>query len=109
VSLPNCLTHAWSRFRQLPLLKAFDSERLTPLSANSSHSSSHPDRHDALRVKETAVPPADQHKHAKRDMILSEDDAKAATHDHQHLAPVVRESYQAYMLGELAADMHVLM
>jgi hypothetical protein len=34
---------------------------------------------------------------------------EAATHDHQHLAPVVRESYQAYMLGELAADMHVLM
>ncbi|KAG0667623.1 hypothetical protein C6P46_000160 [Rhodotorula mucilaginosa] len=63
--------------------------------------SSHPDRHDALRVKETAVPPADQHKHAKRDMILSEDDAKAATHDHQHLAPVVHERRHHHEVEEV--------
>ncbi|GAA5975540.1 hypothetical protein JCM10908_005196 [Rhodotorula pacifica] len=65
------------------------------------HKSAVPAAAEGLHLKETAVPPANQHQHATRDKVLSEADAKAATHDHQHLAPVVHEQRHHHEIEEV--------
>ncbi|GAA5836045.1 hypothetical protein JCM9279_002175 [Rhodotorula babjevae] len=65
----------------------------------------------AEHVKEHAHPPAHKHAQPHGDAVLSEADAKAATHDHQHLAPVTHETRQLHEVEEIErrreVDRHV--
>ncbi|GAA5882018.1 hypothetical protein JCM3774_003246 [Rhodotorula dairenensis] len=87
---------------------ALRNESVLPAEHTGSHAGTHA---DGLHLKETATPPAHQHKHNNRDSILSETDAKAATHDHQHLAPVVHERRHHHEVEEVErlreVDRHV--
>lgn len=49
---------------------------------------------ERTHLKESALPPNHQHQHPREDGLLDVSDAKAATHDHQHLAPVTREPFR---------------
>ncbi|POY72622.1 hypothetical protein BMF94_4450 [Rhodotorula taiwanensis] len=68
-------------------------------------------QHTAAHIKESALPPTHGHKHGTRDSTLTEDDAKAAVHDHQHLAPVVHERRHHHEVEEVErvreVDRHV--
>ncbi|GAA5899766.1 hypothetical protein JCM5296_004216 [Sporobolomyces johnsonii] len=52
-------------------------------------------------ITEHARPPHHHHAQPKRDSVLDEADAKAATHDHQHLAPVTHEVHQRHEIEEI--------
>ncbi|TNY22768.1 hypothetical protein DMC30DRAFT_116237 [Rhodotorula diobovata] len=58
-------------------------------------------------LKEHAAPPAHRHHQPTKDAILSEADAKAATHDHQHLAPVTHETRQLHEVEEIERQREV--
>ncbi|GAA6027190.1 hypothetical protein JCM8097_002469 [Rhodosporidiobolus ruineniae] len=52
-------------------------------------------------LREHAHPPAHHHNQPKRDGLLDEAGAKAATHDHQHLAPVTHETHKTHEVEEV--------
>ncbi|GAA5887532.1 hypothetical protein JCM5296_002608 [Sporobolomyces johnsonii] len=58
-------------------------------------------------IREHAQPPAHHHKQPKRDSLLSDEDAKAATHDHKHLAPVTHEMRQYHEVEEVERQREV--
>ncbi|BGP38613.1 hypothetical protein JCM10450v2_002562 [Rhodotorula kratochvilovae] len=55
----------------------------------------------AEHLREHAHPPAHKHHLPGRDAVLSEADAKQATHDHQHLAPVTHETRHTHEVEEI--------
>ncbi|GAA6038870.1 hypothetical protein JCM8097_000544 [Rhodosporidiobolus ruineniae] len=61
----------------------------------------------AEHFHEHAHPPAHKHNQPVRDGILSEADAKAATHDHQHLAPVTHETHYHHEIEEIERQREV--
>ncbi|GAA5842595.1 hypothetical protein JCM9279_003630 [Rhodotorula babjevae] len=58
-------------------------------------------------VREHAQPPAHHHNQPTRDGLLDEAGAKAATHDHQHLAPVTHETRQKHEIEEVERQREV--
>ncbi|BGP14575.1 hypothetical protein JCM10213_001924 [Rhodosporidiobolus nylandii] len=58
-------------------------------------------------IREHAHPPAHTHNQPKQDGILSEADAKLATHDHQHLAPVTHETRHHHEIEEIERQREV--
>ncbi|GAA5935625.1 hypothetical protein JCM1841_007014 [Sporobolomyces salmonicolor] len=58
-------------------------------------------------IREHAQPPAHHHQQPKRDSLLSDEDAKAATHDHKHLAPVTHETRQYHEVEEVERQREV--
>lgn len=65
--------------------------------------------HESLgdKIREHAHPPAHQHKQPTQDGLLNENDAKAAVHDHQHLAPVTHETHQRHEVEEVERQREV--
>ncbi|GAA5883539.1 hypothetical protein JCM16303_005475 [Sporobolomyces ruberrimus] len=59
------------------------------------------------KIREHAHPPAHQHAQPKQDGLLNESDAKAAVHDHQHLAPVTHETHQRHEVEEVERQREV--
>ncbi|GAA5960001.1 hypothetical protein JCM3765_006131 [Sporobolomyces pararoseus] len=59
------------------------------------------------KIKEHAHPPAHHHKQPTQDGLLNENDAKAAIHDHQHLAPVTHETHQRHEVEEVERQREV--
>ncbi|GAA5932623.1 hypothetical protein JCM1841_000314 [Sporobolomyces salmonicolor] len=58
-------------------------------------------------IHEHAQPPHHHHNQPKRDSVLDEADAKAATHDHQHLTPVTHEVHQRHEIEEIERQREV--
>ncbi|GAA6004700.1 uncharacterized protein JCM10292_002483 [Rhodotorula paludigena] len=58
-------------------------------------------------LREQAAPPAHRHDQPKKDGLLSEADAKLATHDHQHLAPVTHEVHHHHEIEEVERQREV--
>ncbi|BGP16123.1 hypothetical protein JCM10213_007497 [Rhodosporidiobolus nylandii] len=52
-------------------------------------------------VREHAQPPAHHHNQPRNDALVSETEAKQATHDHQHLAPVTHETRHHHEVEEV--------
>ncbi|GAA5855559.1 hypothetical protein JCM8547_007890 [Rhodosporidiobolus lusitaniae] len=61
----------------------------------------------AEHLREHAHPPAHQHNQPTADKVLSEADAKLATHDHQHLAPVTHETRYHHEIEEVERQREV--
>ncbi|GAA5879416.1 hypothetical protein JCM3774_005234 [Rhodotorula dairenensis] len=62
---------------------------------------------EKTHLKEVANPPPHQHQHHREDALLDVNDAKAATHDHQHLAPVTHERHQVHEVEEVERQREV--
>ncbi|GAA5884580.1 hypothetical protein JCM6882_005305 [Rhodosporidiobolus microsporus] len=61
----------------------------------------------AEHVHEHAHPPGHRHSQPAQDGILSEKDAKLASHDHQHLAPVTHETRHHHEIEEIERQREV--
>ncbi|GAA5911220.1 uncharacterized protein JCM6883_001945 [Sporobolomyces salmoneus] len=59
------------------------------------------------KIREHAHPPAHHHSQPKQDGLLNENDAKAAVHDHQHLAAVTHETHQRHEVEEVERQREV--
>lgn len=62
---------------------------------------------EKTHLKESALPPNHQHQHPREDGLLDVTDAKAATHDHHHLAPVTHERRQVHEVEEVERQREV--
>ncbi|BGP24552.1 hypothetical protein JCM10295v2_003470 [Rhodotorula toruloides] len=58
-------------------------------------------------IREHAAPPPHKHHQPGRDTTLDERDAKSATHDHQHLAPVTHERRHHHEVEEVERQREV--
>ncbi|GAA6011939.1 hypothetical protein JCM10207_003435 [Rhodosporidiobolus poonsookiae] len=58
-------------------------------------------------LKEHAAPPQHHHNQPTKDGLLNEADAKAATHNHQHLAPVTHETHHHHETEEIERQREV--
>ncbi|GAA6063898.1 hypothetical protein JCM10212_002430 [Sporobolomyces blumeae] len=59
------------------------------------------------KIREAAHPPKHHHDQPRQDGLLDERDAKAAQHDHQHLAPVTHETHQRHEIEEVERQREV--
>ncbi|GAA5943275.1 uncharacterized protein JCM15063_000749 [Sporobolomyces koalae] len=66
-------------------------------------------QHESIgdKLREHAHPPSHHHQQPKQDGLLNEADAKAAQHDHQHLAPVTHEHHQRHEVEEVERQREV--
>ncbi|GAA6002251.1 hypothetical protein JCM10207_003147 [Rhodosporidiobolus poonsookiae] len=92
---------------------ATDSSLTDKAAAATSPSTTETDTHGSKiaagveHLKEHAHPPEHRHTQPKQDGILSEADAKAAEHNHQHLAPVTHETHHHHEIEEVERQREV--
>lgn len=81
----------------------------TPAAASTASTTSTTGTHETVgeKIREAAHPPKHHHQQPRQDGLLNEADAKAATHDHQHLAAVTHEHHQRHEVEEVERQREV--